>query len=66
MALILRLHQVISETGLSRSSIYRQIQAGKFPPPIKISDRSSGWDFNEIQRWKEIRTNREPWGVKQL
>jgi predicted DNA-binding transcriptional regulator AlpA len=36
--------------GLSRSNIYQQIQAGKFPAPLKIG-RSSRWLASEIHAW---------------
>lgn len=36
--------------GLSRSNIYLQIQAGKFPAPLKIG-RSSRWLASEIHAW---------------
>lgn len=36
--------------GLSRSSIYQQIQDGKFPEPVKIG-RSSRWLAAEIETW---------------
>ena len=34
---IIRLKTVLSRTGLSRSTIYRKIAEGTFPPQIKIS-----------------------------
>lgn len=36
--------------GLSRSNIYQQIQAGKFPAPLKIG-RNSRWLASEIHAW---------------
>ena len=39
-----------NEIGLSRSNIYQQIQAGKFPAPLKIG-RSSRWLASEIHAW---------------
>jgi len=38
-------------TGLSRSSIYRMASEGKFPKPIKLGARSSGWLATEIDQW---------------
>lgn len=48
---ILRLKQVMAETGLSRSSIYRGIQAGTFPSPISLGPRSVGWHCGQIDAW---------------
>ena len=46
-----RLTSVKRRTGKSRSAIYRDIAAGKFPAPIKISERSSAWVRSEISAW---------------
>ena len=48
---ILRLKQVGAETGLSRSSIYRAIQAGTFPSSISLGPRSVGWRRGDIDAW---------------
>ena len=48
---IIRLRTVLSRTGLSRSTIYRKIAEGTFPPQIRISDNGSGWHESEINRW---------------
>jgi prophage regulatory protein len=48
---IIRLRTVLSRTALSRSTIYRKIAEGTFPPQIKISINGSGWHESEIDRW---------------
>ena len=48
---IIRLRTVLSRTGLSRSTIYRKIAEGTFPPQIKISVNGSGWHESDISRW---------------
>ena len=65
MSEIIRLPEVIKETGLSRSTIYRMIQEKVFPPQIKLvpNGRSSGWFRDEIEAWKQSRRNRDPWSV---
>ena len=40
---IVRLKTVLARTGLSRSTIYRKIAEGTFPPQIKISTNGAGW-----------------------
>jgi prophage regulatory protein len=47
---IIRL-KTVSRTGLSRSTIYRKIAEGTFPPQIKISINGSGWHESDINRW---------------
>jgi prophage regulatory protein len=48
---ILRCKQVISITGMSRSSLYAMAKAGTFPKPIRLSLRSSGWVESEVQEF---------------
>lgn len=42
-------------TGLSRSTIYRLVQEGKFPRPIKLGERASGWKQSDLEAWLESR-----------
>ena len=51
MQKILRIKNVVEVTGLSRSTIYRLFNAGKFPRPIKLSERAIGWHESVIQNW---------------
>ena len=48
---ILRLNAVLALTGLSRSTLYRRMQAGTFPKNIKISTRCAGWRESAIDAW---------------
>jgi len=48
---ISKLSEVKQTTGLSGSSIYRLASKGKFPSPIKLSQRSSGWIKAEVEQW---------------
>mgnify|MGYP000594812125 CR=1 FL=1 len=52
---LLRLPEVIRTTGLSRSSIYRHMQAGEFPSAVKVSAHASAWAQSEIQDWISAR-----------
>ena len=47
----LRAAAVLEKTGMSRSHLYRLIQAGKFPRPVKISERVSAWDEAAVDAW---------------
>ena len=53
---IVRLPQAIQRTGLSRSSVYAFIKAGKFPPPISLGARAIGFLSSEIDEWIDSRT----------
>lgn len=50
---ILRLPEVRSRTGLSRSSIYLRIAKGEFPPPVSLGGRAVGWPEAEVENWLE-------------
>ena len=47
----LRLPQVLSKTGLSRSNLYRLITRGQFPKGFKLSERTVVWDEARIDNW---------------
>jgi predicted DNA-binding transcriptional regulator AlpA len=44
-----------SRVGKSRTEIYRDIQAGNFPAPIRIGARAVVWDSTAIETWQEGR-----------
>lgn len=53
---ILRLKEVQSITGLSRSTIYAEIAKGNFPKQVKLTGaRSVGWYESAIAQWIESR-----------
>jgi prophage regulatory protein len=52
---VLRLPAAETKSGLKRDSIYRLGRQGKFPKPIKLSERASGWFEDEIEAWLEQR-----------
>jgi len=49
----LKLNQIMSITGLSRSSIYLAIAEGRFPQQIPLGARSVAWIESEVQQWME-------------
>lgn len=52
---ILRLTDVKSRTGLSRSTIYLNISNGSFPRHISLGARCVGWLESEIDAWIQAR-----------
>ena len=48
---ILRLGAVLDRTGLSRSTLYREMEKGTFPRQIKISVHGAGWHESAVSRW---------------
>lgn len=54
---ILRMREVSGLTGLSRSTIYRNVWQGSFPPPLKLGTRAVGWRESDVERWIEGRAD---------
>jgi len=54
----LRLPQVLSKTGLSRSNLYRLITCGRFPKGSKLSERTVVWDEAQIDNWLQSKFGR--------
>lgn len=50
-ARLIRLPEVMHQTGLARSSIYDGIAASSFPKPVPLCGRNVGWVEAEVQRW---------------
>lgn len=48
---LLRVNQVAELTGLSSSSIYKQMREGNFPKSILITKRATAWPEEVIFDW---------------
>lgn len=48
---LIRLPEVQHLTGLSRSQVYALIAHGKFPRPVKLSERCSAWPEATVRTW---------------
>ena len=48
---ILRLNTILDRTGLSRSTLYRKVQAGTFPKQVRIAARCTGWRESAVNDW---------------
>jgi prophage regulatory protein len=46
-----RLPRIETETGLSKSEIYRRIKLGTFPAPLKLGVRAVAWPAQAVQAW---------------
>ena len=52
---LLRRREVEKITGMSRSSIYRLMQEGGFPRPVKVGPAAVRWKTSDITAWIESR-----------
>ncbi len=50
-ARMLRFPEVIDQTGLSRTTIWRRVRAGTFPAPLALGENSIGWPSHTIAEW---------------
>lgn len=48
---IMRLPTVLALIGLSKASVYRFMDAGTFPRPIKLGVRAVGWIATDAENW---------------
>lgn len=48
---IIRRDEVSQLTGLARSTIYKKVSEGSFPPPVRLGTRSVGWRLTDIDVW---------------
>lgn len=48
---LLRLPEVVSRTGLGRSTVWALIAQGRFPKQVKLSARSAAWVASEVEQW---------------
>ena len=54
---ILRIKTVLARTGLTRSTLYRKMDAGTFPKNMRISTRCMGWRESAIAAWLDNPTH---------
>ena len=48
---VLRQPQVLAFVPISKSTLWRRIQARTFPEPLKLSARITVWKAEDIRRW---------------
>ena len=48
---LIRLKDVCELVGISRSTVYKRISDGTFPPPIRVGPRTVRWQLDAIETW---------------
>lgn len=56
----IRTSDVVELVGLSRSTLWRMVHAGTFPRRVRISERTAGHIYEEVQAWMEARARDIP------
>lgn len=52
---IITAREVSKRVGLSRTSVWRLVKRGDFPPPLRLSSQRRGWIDREISEWLDAR-----------
>ena len=52
---VLKVKQVAKEISVSVPQVYKLVSLGRFPKPIKLGERGSGWLVTEIDAWLQSR-----------
>ena len=48
---MLRPPEVMARTGLSRTTLWRRVRTGTFPPPCELGENSIGWPASAVNAW---------------
>ena len=48
---LIRIRDVVSMTGISKSQVYRLANMGAFPKPTRLTAQSVAWVKQEVQAW---------------
>jgi prophage regulatory protein len=53
--MLLRMSALTKKLGISRSSVYRLIDAGDFPQPVRLTPTTIAWRLTDVEKWVEER-----------
>lgn len=62
----LSVDQVLKVVPFSKCTLYREIKAGRFPAPSRLSTGRVCWLENEVSDWLTSRTKKMPMAVERL
>ena len=51
----LRERELIAHLPLSHSTLWREVKAGRFPAPIKLTERATAWRWGDVLAWLDER-----------
>jgi len=55
MPALIRRPEVSRRTGLARSTLYKAVSEGRFPPPVRLTSNTIAWREEEVDRWIQER-----------
>ena len=57
----IRPRQVVEMIGVSRTTLWRMVQAGTFPRPVRITERNCGFLLETVEAWMKARAAELAW-----
>ena len=52
---VVNLQEILTQLGVSKSTLYRLMEAGMFPKPFKLGVRLNAWRVETIEAWLEAK-----------
>jgi len=52
--------ELLERIPLHRSTVYRMVQEGRFPPPIQLTPSRIGWRWSAVLQWLNAREAGNP------
>ena len=49
--MIMRTRDVLRHANITRSTLYRWLEAGRFPKPVQLGPRAVGWRRSDVIEW---------------
>jgi prophage regulatory protein len=44
---------VMDRLGISRTTVWKMVKDGQFPPPVRVSPGRVAWRENDVAKWVE-------------
>ena len=60
----IRPRQVVEMIGVSRTTLWRMVQAGTFPRPVRITERNCGFLLETVEAWMKARAAGLTWELE--
>jgi prophage regulatory protein len=57
----IRTQQVLRMIAVSRTTLWRMVQEGSFPQPVRVTQRSTGYVLEAVEQWMRTRAEGFPW-----
>ncbi len=57
----IRTQQVLRMIGVGRTTLWRMVQEGSFPRPVRVTQRNAGYLLEAVEHWMRTRAQGLPW-----